>query len=90
MKQVLVGVPFLVAGIWLASKVAGTVDGEVRLIDIVALAIGSNGVSYLLLARRVGKLEWERGVVYYWQRQPAIENFEHTSVYAVLLHAVVW
>jgi hypothetical protein len=63
-------------GIWLSLAVAATVEDERGLIIGVAFALGIVGVQYLLLARRVGKLEQRRGVVYCWQRQPGILTFE--------------
>jgi hypothetical protein len=90
MKQALAGVLFLVVGIWLSVALAATVEEERRLIIGVAFALGTVGVQYLLLARRVGKLEQGRGVVYYWQRQPGILDFEGVGILSVPVHAVRW
>jgi hypothetical protein len=83
MTQVLAGVLFLVVGSWLASWFFRTAEGEYGLIRVIALATGSVGVSYLTLARRVGKLQRDRGITYYWQRQPGIVHFEFMDTYAV-------
>lgn len=90
LKQALAGVLFLVVGIWLSLAIAATVEDERGLIIGVAVALGTVGVQYLLLARRVGKLEQGRGVVYYWQRQPGVLSFERVSVFSVPVSAVLW
>jgi len=89
MKQALAGALFLVVGIWLSVVVAATVEDERRLIIGVAFALGTVGVQYLLLARRVGTLEQGHGVVYYWQRQPGILDFEGVRILSVPVHAVL-
>lgn len=90
MKQLAVGVLFLVVGIWLSSVGVATVDDESSLILSVATWLSIIGMDYLILARRVGKLERGQGVVYYWQRQPGIFSFERVGVYTVPVHAVLW
>jgi threonine/homoserine efflux transporter RhtA len=90
MKQAVAGGLFLVVGIWLSLAVAATVEDERSLIIGVAFALGTVGVQYLLLARRVGKLEQGRGVVYYWRRQPGVLSFERVSVFSVPVSAVLW
>jgi hypothetical protein len=87
--QAVVGVFCLVAGIGLASLMAATVSEAFRLMNIVALAPGTLGVSYLLLPRRVRKLEQGRDVVCFWQRQPGINNFERVGVFTVPVYAVL-
>lgn len=91
MNQLILGALFLVADIWLALVTTATVDEESRLILVIAVALGTIGVSYLHLAWRVGKLERAHGVVYYWQRQPGIlSSFENVRVDAVPTSAVLW
>jgi hypothetical protein len=90
MKQMLAGVLFLVIGIWLSLAVAATVDDERHLSMALVFALGTVDVDYLMLARRVGKLEQGHGVVHYWQRQPRILSFERVGVFSVPVYAVLW
>jgi hypothetical protein len=87
--QVVVEVFFLVMGIRVDSLIVETVSEAFRLMITVALAPGTPGVTYLMLARRVRKLEQERDVVCFWQRQPGIDDFERVGVYSVPVYAVV-
>jgi hypothetical protein len=41
-----------------------------------------------MLARRIGELQRDRGIAYYWQRQPGFAHFEFMDTYAVPLHAL--
>lgn len=90
MKQLIAGVLVLIVGAWLSIGGTETVDEEWHVIISVAVALGTIGVSYLILAWRVGKLERERGIAYYWQRQPGILSFEGVGVYGVPIYAVTW
>jgi hypothetical protein len=58
--------------------------------NIVALVPGTLGVRYVMLPRRVRKLEHGRDGVCFWQRQPGVDDFERVGVYMVPVYAVLW